>query len=595
MAHFRQIPVLHQGRLKPLHTFAEHYLSLFNGRGVHNASYWLAQSLFAHREIYGMPLFYIGNREVVEALSLPPAEDGLYSLSQILAAAAREEDLINALLEKEAESLAPRESAILEAYSSALQYYEISRSLSAITDDFIVASAPLRERWQLRQDKIYNYHELSNIADDVLAQARTVGERFRESDAALTDADKELLLLAFQMDMVRNDNANAIFRVIPPQWQDAPEEWLSPHRLIQLGRGSPESVALFQLWRDAARAWREGDAARWEAVSGKLLAQTSAYPEVSSMRLRLEVLYNQLRLFEVSLALYLAAALMLVFGWFIARRLERWALTLFAVGFGGHLVGLIARVVILQRPPVATLYESIIFVGLVAVFFALCYEYSQKNQFGLFSGAILGSILHFVGIGYAGAGDTMGMLVAVLNTNFWLATHVVCITIGYGCSLLAGFGGHLWLIRAAFAKGPYQSDASLIQMHRHLLGITLFAAFFSMFGTILGGIWADQSWGRFWGWDPKENGALLLVLWLFFLLHGHIAKLLGPLGFALGLVLTNIIVALAWFGVNLLNVGLHSYGFTEGIANNLAAFILVELSFAGYCALLFRIRRRRAS
>ncbi|MDO8494531.1 MAG: cytochrome c biogenesis protein CcsA, partial [Deltaproteobacteria bacterium] len=89
----------------------------------------------------------------------------------------------------------------------------------------------------------------------------------------------------------------------------------------------------------------------------------------------------------------------------------------------------------------------------------------------------------------------------------------------------------------------------------------------------------DQSWGRFCGWDPKENGALLIVLWLLFLLHGILTKYVKPLGFALGMVITNIIVALAWFGVNLLNVGLHSYGFTENIALNLALFVGFELLF----------------
>ena len=105
------------------------------------------------------------------------------------------------------------------------------------------------------------------------------------------------------------------------------------------------------------------------------------------------------------------------------------------------------------------------------------------------------------------------------------------------------------------------------------------AVFFTLFGTILGGIWSDQSWGRFWGWDPKENGALLIVLWLIMMLHLRIAGLVKPIGFCFGMVFANICVALAWFGVNLLNVGLHSYGFTDNVAMNLFLFILVEFLF----------------
>ena len=110
-----------------------------------------------------------------------------------------------------------------------------------------------------------------------------------------------------------------------------------------------------------------------------------------------------------------------------------------------------------------------------------------------------------------------------------------------------------------------------------MFGITLIALFLTLFGTILGGIWADQSWGRFWGWDPKENGALLIVLWQLMMVHMRLTGLAKPSGFALGMIMNNIIVVIAWFGVNLLNVGLHSYGFTSGVALNLALFIVLEL------------------
>ena len=93
----------------------------------------------------------------------------------------------------------------------------------------------------------------------------------------------------------------------------------------------------------------------------------------------------------------------------------------------------------------------------------------------------------------------------------------------------------------------------------------------------MGGIWADQSWGRFWGWDPKENGALLIVLCQLMMIHMRLSGIAKRAEFALGMGLNNITVALAWFGVNLLQVGLHSYGFDDGVARNLFIFIAVEL------------------
>jgi ABC-type transport system involved in cytochrome c biogenesis permease subunit len=176
---------------------------------------------------------------------------------------------------------------------------------------------------------------------------------------------------------------------------------------------------------------------------------------------------------------------------------------------------------------------------------------------------------------YALDGDTMGNLVAVLNTNFWLATHVLTITIGYGCCLVAAIFGHIYLIERLRKK----DSSHLSRLHKNMLGACLVALFFATLGTILGGIWADQSWGRFWGWDPKENGALLVCLWLIWLLHGKISGFLRPLFFASLTALTTIVIAFAWFGVNLLGVGLHSYGFTENIAFNLFLFTGIEMTF----------------
>ena len=141
--------------------------------------------------------------------------------------------------------------------------------------------------------------------------------------------------------------------------------------------------------------------------------------------------------------------------------------------------------------------------------------------------------------------------------------------------MVAGFIGHLYLIQ--MIRSP-ENKTLLKSINKNMFGITLIALFFTLFGTILGGIWADQSWGRFWGWDPKENGALLIVMWHVMMIHLRLTAKVKPEGFALGLIINNIVVMMAWFGVNLLNVGLHSYGFTSGIAWNLALFTAFEFA-----------------
>jgi ABC-type transport system involved in cytochrome c biogenesis permease subunit len=242
-----------------------------------------------------------------------------------------------------------------------------------------------------------------------------------------------------------------------------------------------------------------------------------------------------------------------------------------------HTVGLILRGFIMLRPPVSNLYESVIFVCWVVVLIFIVIEWIRKDRIGILLGTFSGIILQFIGFSYAADGDNMGMLVAVLDSNFWLATHVVTITIGYGFAFAVGLIGHVYLIIQIFAPNEKSLLRNIFSVSR---GILIVSIFFVVLGTILGGIWADQSWGRFWGWDPKENGALLIALWLLFTQHGRISGLLDPIAYSACLVITTITVALAWFGVNLLNVGLHSYGFTDSIAMNLLIFCSIEFVFA---------------
>ena len=101
------------------------------------------------------------------------------------------------------------------------------------------------------------------------------------------------------------------------------------------------------------------------------------------------------------------------------------------------------------------------------------------------------------------------MLQAVLDTNFWLATHVTCVTIGYAATFFAGFLGFVYIIgwllsvpgaQRSFAGARRPQDNPLLQtLGQMIYGIVCFATLFSFTGTVLGGIWADQSWGRFWG------------------------------------------------------------------------------------------------
>src|SRR5437899_3212166 len=168
------------------------------------------------------------------------------------------------------------------------------------------------------------------------------------------------------------------------------------------------------------------------------------------------------------------------------------------------------------------------------------------------------------------------MLQAVLDTNIWLATHVVAITTGYSAMFLAGMLAIIYVVRGVFTGSLKKQTAD--SLARMTYGVVCFATLFSFVGTVLGGIWADQSWGRFWGWDPKENGALIIVLWNALILHARWGGLVRERGLVNLAIVGNIVTSWSWFGVNMLGIGLHSYGFTAAAFRWLMFFVLSQLA-----------------
>jgi len=367
-------------------------------------------------------------------------------------------------------------------------------------------------------------------------------------------------------------------KLLPPDEISKTDEWSSPLEFIVNGRSpEPHQDAILNALQQYLAGRLAGQEASMQSAMANYKAALLMVPgELFDITvLKKETWMNRVNLFYTSVGLYLFAFILLGLSWMIQPLLlKRASYALLILGFLFHAYGIYLRMHIMGRPPVSTLYESVIFVAFIVILFAIILEYFRRDGLGIFVGTVSGSIFHYIGFGYSADGDTLSMLVAVLNSNFWLATHVTTITMGYGASLVAGFIGHLYLVQAI--RQP-ENKSNLKSIFNNLFGITLIALFFTLFGTILGGIWADQSWGRFWGWDPKENGALLIVLWQLMMVHMRLSGLAKPAEFALGMALNNIIVALAWFGVNLLQVGLHSYGFDDGVARNLFIFIVLEL------------------
>ena len=255
-----------------------------------------------------------------------------------------------------------------------------------------------------------------------------------------------------------------------------------------------------------------------------------------------------------------------------------------------HTLAITCRIVITGRAPVINIYSSAVFIGWAAVLFGVLVERIFRYGVGNLLASAAGVLTLLVAYGL-NTGDTMPVLQAVLDTQFWLTTHVITVSLGYVATLVAGTLGAGYLL----AGWVGVEKKKLRDVYRCIYGATCFGILFSFVGTVLGGLWADDSWGRFWGWDPKENGALLIVIWNALMLHARWDGMVSGRGFAVLAIGGNIVTAWSWFGTNELGIGMHSYGFTSGVLMWLSIYILLQIAFISADLVLRSIRVRFGS
>jgi cytochrome c-type biogenesis protein CcsB len=330
-----------------------------------------------------------------------------------------------------------------------------------------------------------------------------------------------------------------------------------------------------------------------------------------------EYFFNTLQPFYNATVIYVFALVLACIYLLVASEwIRKSAFYLVVLAVVIHTFGLVFRMYLEGRPPVTNLYSSAIFIGWACVLLGLVLEKIYPIGIGILVASFVGFVTQIIALHLALSGDTMEMMRAVLDTNLWLATHVVTVTLGYASTFLAGFLAIVYILLGLFTRRLTQpldtkaaagltavaavaapvmaapaiglamgkglsSEIGKMEigkvMAKMVYGIICFATLFSFVGTVLGGIWADQSWGRFWGWDPKENGALLIVLWNATILHARWGGLVRERGLMNLAVFGNIVTSWSWFGVNMLGIGLHSYGFTDAAFKWLSFFIATQI------------------
>ena len=597
---FGQLPVVYQGRVKPLDTFARNTLRIVSNKETFDdisqpekdyffykkrkqlpAIRWLIDVMTESPEADDHPVYRIDNLDVLETLGLPRRKGFRYALNEF-------RDKLGFLDEqvKEARALPEEE---LSFYQRKL--FEVERRLKAtmlVQAAFgkIMPSFPTRE--QAEQDQEAAFRRLDMIQ-------RLVKGR----DMLASKLNQLQPPLAVPVD----DGDN--WQPFATAWNDLYASQLPPQFTGETIT-APEST---KLWDGMLTAYASGDTKAFNDSLDKYqeYLREETPENFNEKKVGFEYFFNYSQPFKYSLVLYIISFVLVAIAWLTAsmdklRTVNRCANWLLNLTFALHTFALVARIYISGRPPITNLYSSAVFIGWAVVAFGLVLEFlaglsqRRKSSFSLMGiGNALAAVSGFatLQIAYALAadGDTFTVLQAVLDTQFWLATHVVCITLGYSTTFAAGLLGVIYIVAMAW-RNPAMSK----QLASMIYGTLCFAIFFSFVGTVLGGLWADDSWGRFWGWDPKENGALIIVLWNALILHARWGGMIRQKGLAILAVIGNITTAWSWFGVNELGVGLHSYGFTEGVLRNLGLFVISQAAIVLFAmAMMYLFQANKAA
>jgi ABC-type transport system involved in cytochrome c biogenesis permease subunit len=579
---FGRLPVLLNGRVQPFDSVARN--SLLQIRGKQTAPVKLHFSVFdASKRGQTMPamewllevmtkpevadtrkVFRIDHPELIALLKLPGpdperGEDGKhFSFNQLKDSLEELEKQVRRVSGKEAAERTPFERQTLKLYSAVALYHNLKSSLQpAGVHDLAAELAAFQQALP---------------AGVAALRARDEGKDFNTQDF-------NRLLGFLQRYEILSRGAPPL--VIPPldpgasrdAWQSMGAALLASAREGVVGPPARSYAALGTAFHNRQPEAFNQALADYQTWLGQHFVD-------EHHKTRAETWFNRLEPFYRALQIYLVAFLFICFYWVRnSENLRRTGEWLVWVALVIHTAGLMYRMILEGRPPVTNLYSSAIFIGWGSAILGVILERIYRLGLGVAAGAFIGFTTLIIAHNLAVGGDTMEMMRAVLDSNFWLATHVVTITIGYSATFLAGFLGLLLILLGVFTRALTAEMARVLS--RLIYGIVCFATFFSFVGTILGGIWADQSWGRFWGWDPKENGALIIVLWNAIILHARWGGLVRERGLAALSVFGNIVTSFSWFGVNMLGVGLHAYGFMDAAFQWLVLFIASQVLLIG--------------
>jgi ABC-type transport system involved in cytochrome c biogenesis permease subunit len=588
---FSRLPVLVNGRIKPLDTVARTSLLVLQGRQrvsdptnpvpfVASPAEWLAEAMFRPAKTDDFPTFRLSATDSAELLTLMgltedktrikydsailrilviadfvPGTRTRFSYNQLQPKLADLDQQAQLAQPVDPQARTPFQKAVIQLRDRIMLYQRIKHSVQPPdSPDF------LRELIQFQKDM---------PAGVAAFRARQKGETYDET------AFKTLLAAAERFDAM---GQLGYLRSIPPAASDQdPTHWRTAGHAILEGFATAELDPNVVAYAAMGKAWRDGDAKQFNEIVHIYRDQLAKRYATELRKSDIEARFNSSEPFYKSMVLYALAFFVAVVSWLKwPELLGRSAFYLVLLAFLTASAGIATRMWLEGRPPVTNLYSSALFVGWGAVGLCLILERIYRNAIGSVAAGVIGFITLLIAHHLSLEGDTLEMMRAVLDTNLWLATHVVVVTAGYASTFLAGNLALIYILRGTLTRSLDRGTAD--SLSRMVYGIVCFSTLFSFVGTILGGIWADQSWGRFWGWDPKENGALIIVLWNALALHARWGGMVKQRGFMMLAVFGNIVTSWSWFGTNMLGVGLHSYGFMDAAFWWLMVYVVSQLA-----------------
>jgi ABC-type transport system involved in cytochrome c biogenesis permease subunit len=591
---FARLPVQDGGRVKPLSTVAQYALLAMNGNRELSVTWgdqkkehlvateWLLDCFFHPEQARHYRCLRVDDAAAIAAIGLRfPERKRLdrYSYAEIAPA----QDKLMALARQygpiDAKKRTPVQGQIVDLAGGMVQLDRMLASMDFARQPIEVGrTEALRKAFpgEPRRPVSFVLGSLERLA----LMARELG-RAEGIEAAVKDAE-QAAILGILGDFERAIGSAGTLALFPPSARDGKTWRTLPELANDVLTGDPLPPACVQLVERCEQiAAKRGDAAEVRTLAAAALADMRALTEARGeyAKVGIEVAYYRGDFVYRALLVCGFAFVLAAISWLVprSRLLARGVPVAVLSGLALLVVGIVLRCIIMSRPPVATLYETFLLITAVGALVGLVAEWFNRQRVGIAVAAFLG----FAGLFLARrfeeleAQDTLRMLPAVLNTNFWLSTHVTTITMGYSAGLVAALFAHVWIFAKLLLPGRVQLHRTVARM---IYGTVCFTLLFSVVGTILGGIWANDSWGRFWGWDPKENGALLICLANIATLHARLAGWLRDRGLALAAIAGGVVVAFSWFHVNQLGVGLHSYGFTQGILTALTVFYVSQLA-----------------